>query len=157
MGGRLMPYDIIFGSNRHINSSGIIIINGKELLKIEPVSYRNSTRPLITVEIRDKNGTLLGKIYRSTSFVAHHKDYEPIMETDKGQTQRLALKRKSDGKLMFDLKFHSANTVEVNGIFYLEGLGFPIIATPNHLDINGSIISESIFRRNKKDIVINAP
>lgn len=37
---------------------------------------------------------------------------------------------------MFDLKFNGPNEVEVNGVFYVEGLNFPIIATPEYLDIN---------------------
>ncbi len=35
----------------------------------------SALKPLITVEIRDKNNELLGKVWKSTSFVHWHKDY----------------------------------------------------------------------------------
>jgi len=147
-----MSYNIIFGSNLFAGSSGLITIKGKELFKIEPISYKGSTKPLITVEIRDKEGVLLGKVYRSTSFVHYHQDYEPIIETKEGDVTRLALRKKSDGRLVFDLKFRSPNLLEINGVFHAKGIDYPIIATPKYLDLNTNKFMNSEFYLDGKGI-----
>lgn len=136
MGQSRSSINIVLGSNHFIGTSGLIQIKGKELFRIDLISYRDTFKPLITVEIRDENNTLLGKAYRSTSFVHCHPDYEAIIETEEGQTKRLALKRRADGVVVFDLKFTAPNEVEINGIFYAENIDYPIIATSEYLDIN---------------------
>lgn len=147
-----MAYDIILGSNHHLDSSGIIKVRGKELFKIETAMVQDKLKPLVTVEIRDENGILLGKVYRSTSFVHHHPDYEPIIETEEGITKRLALKKR-DGEYVFDLKFHDLNRLELNGVFHIQGV--KIVATPNGLRLpRGNIIANSTFKCNKNDIKI---
>lgn len=125
--------NITFGSNRFLNTNGVISIKGKELFKME---LGDNLRPLITVEIRDQNGELLGKVWKSTSFVHWHKDYEPIYEYENGTLKRLALKRKEDNEDIFELIFHAPNDVEINGVFYVKGLSYPIIATRKYLDLN---------------------
>ena len=56
---------------------------------------------MITVEIRDRNGTLLGKLWKSTSFVHRHPDYQPKYLEQKGELKKLALRRKIDGLTIF--------------------------------------------------------
>ena len=123
---------ITLGSNRFIGTSGLISVKGKELFKIDT----SGTKPLITVEIRDRDGTLLGKLWKSTSFVYWHENYEPEYEREKGEVNKISLKGKSDGKTIFELVFKSPNDIEINGIFYVQGIPFPIIATPQYLDLN---------------------
>jgi hypothetical protein len=60
------PINITFGSNRFIGTNGVISIKGKELFKME---LADDLRPLITIEIRNQNDELLGKVWKSTSFV----------------------------------------------------------------------------------------
>lgn len=127
------PINITFGSNRFLNTNGVISVKGKELFKME---LGDNSRPLITVEIRDQNGELLGKVWKSTSFVHCHEDYEPIYEHENNALKRLALKRKSDNTDIFELVFHAPNDVEINGIFHVKGLSYPIIATREYLDLN---------------------
>lgn len=58
----------------------------------------------------------------------------------------MTLIQKSDGNQIFELKYLRVNEIEVNGVFYLPGLTFPIIATPTQLDVgNGNTISNSNF------------
>jgi hypothetical protein len=127
------PINITFGSNRFLNTNGVITIRGKELFKME---LGDNSRPLITVEIRDQSGILLGKVWKSTSFVHCHEDYEPIYEYEDHTLKRLALKRRSDNTDIFELLFHTPNDVEINGIFHVRELGYPIIATREYLDLN---------------------
>jgi hypothetical protein len=127
------PINIIFGSNRFIGTNGIISVKGKELFRME---LADDLRPLITVEIRDKNDVLLGKVWKSTSFVHSNEDYEPILERQNNTLKRLALKRKSDSEEIFEIVFHAPDEVEINGTFYVKGLNFPIIATKAFLDLN---------------------
>jgi len=127
------PINITFGSNRFLKTNGVISIKGKELFKIE---LGDNLRPLITVEIRDQKGELLGKVWKSTSFVHWHKDYDPEYEYENNTLKRLALKRRIDNKIVFELIFHAPDDVEINGIFYVKGLSFPIIATRGYLDLN---------------------
>ena len=75
---------ITLGSNRFIGTSGLISVKGKELFKIDT----SGTKPLISVEIRDRKGTLLGKLWKSTSFVHWHKGYEPEYEEVKGEVKK---------------------------------------------------------------------
>lgn len=127
------PINITFGSNRFIDTNGIISVKGKELVKMQ---LADNLQPLITVEVRDQNGELLGKVWKSTSFVYWHKDYEPVYQREGNTLKRLALKRKSDNEDIFEVVFHAPNDVEINGTFYVKGLNFPIIATKAFLDLN---------------------
>jgi len=145
------PIDIIFGSNRFIETNGIIAVRGKELLKIE---LGDNGRPLITVEIRDKNGNLLGKVWKSTSFVHWHKDYEPQYEYEDHAIRRLALKSKIDGKIVFEIIFHKPNVAEINGTFYVKGINFPIIATRDYLDLNTNKFIRNTIVKTRKGIEI---
>jgi hypothetical protein len=114
----------------------VIQVKEKQLLKIEIVPYRRTFKPLITAEIHNQAGVLVGKVYRSSSFVYVHPDYAQDIKTKGGEIDRLTLRRLRDSREVFDLKFNGPNEVEVNGVFYVEGLNFPIIATPEYLDIN---------------------
>jgi len=127
------PINITFGSNRFLNTNGVISVKGKELFKMELAS---DGRPLITVEIRDQNGVLLGKVWKSTSFVYWDKSCEPIYEHDNNTLKRLALVDKQNRRVVFELIFHAPNDLEINGTFYVKGLNFPIIATSGYLDLN---------------------
>ena len=127
------PINITLGSNRFIETNGIISAKGKELFKME---LAGDMRPLITVEIRNQKDELLGKVWKSTSFVHSHQDYEPIYERENNTLKRLALRRKSDNEVVFEIIFHAHNDVEINGTFYVKGLNFPIIATREFLDLN---------------------
>ena len=127
------PINITLGSNRFIETNGIISVKGKEFFKME---LAGDMRPLITVEIRNQKDELLGKVWKSTSFVHSHQDYEPIYERENNTLKRLALRRKSDNQDIFEIVFHAPNDVEINGVFYVRGLDFPIIATSQYLDLN---------------------
>jgi len=145
------PINITFGSNRFLKTNGVISIKGKDLFKMD---LGDDLKPLITVEIRDQNGELLGKVWKSTSFVHWHKDYEPKYESENNTLKRLALKRKSDNNIVFELIFHAPNDVEINGIFYVKGLKFPIIATRDYLDLNTNKFTRCTISKPNKGIVI---
>ena len=46
------------------------------------------------------------------------------------------MKRKTDNVEIFELALHTPTDAEINGIFYVKGLNFPIIATKSFLDLN---------------------
>jgi len=146
------PINIIFGSNRFIGTNGIISVKRKELFRME---LADDLRPLITVEIRDKNDVLLGKVWKSTSFVHTHEDYEPIYERKDNILKRLALKRKSDNEEIFEIVFHSPDEVEINGTFHVKGLNFPIIATKAFLDLNTNKFIRNTIVKGNTGIVID--
>ena len=146
------PINIVFGSNRFIGTNGLISVKGKELVKIE---LADDLRPLITVEVRDKNDELLGKVWKSTSFVAWHNDYEPIYEREGSNIKRLALKRKSDNVEVFELALHTPTDIEINGVFYVKGLNFPIIATKAFLDLNTNKFSKCTVAKRGTGIIID--
>jgi len=146
------PINITFGSNRFIGTNGIISVKGKELFRME---LADDLRPLITVEIRDENDVLLGKVWKSTSFVHSHKDYEPIHERQNNTLKRLALKRKSDNEEIFEIVFHAPDEVEINGTFHVKGLNFPIIATKAFLDLNTNKFSKCTKVKGNTGIVID--
>jgi hypothetical protein len=127
------PITITFGNNRFINTNGVISVKGKEVLKIE---LGDDLQPAITVEIRDQEHKFVGRISKSTSFVYLHKDYEPRYEREGDLLKRIALTRKNSDEVVFEIIFHSSTEIEINGIFYVEGLNFPIIATKEYLDLN---------------------
>lgn len=146
------PINITLGSNRFIGTNGLISVKGKEIFKI---GLSSDLRPLITVEIRDQNNELLGKVWKSTSFVHWHKDYKPIYERDNNTLKRLALKRKTDDTCVFELIFHARDDVEVNGIFYVQGLSFPIIATRDYLDLNTNKFIRNTIVKKSTGIIID--
>ena len=145
------PINITFGSNRFLNTNGVISIKGRELFKME---LGDNLRALITVEIRDQNDELLGKVWKSTSFVHWHKDYDPEYEYENNTLKRLSLKRKSDNHIVFELIFHAPNDVEINGIFYVKGLHYPIIATGDYLDLNTNKFIHNTISKSNTGIVI---
>lgn len=144
--------NITFGSNRFIGTNGIISVKGKELVKME---LADNLQPLITIEVRDEKGDLLGKVWKSTSFVYWHKDYEPVYQRQGNTLKRLALKRKSDNVDIFEIVFHAPDDVEVNGTFHVKGLNFPIIATKAFLDLNTNKFSRCTIVKSNTGIVLD--
>ena len=142
---------ITFGSNRFIDTNGIIAFKGKEFLKYELRS--SDLQPMITVEIRDSNGNLLGKIWKSTSFVTlPHPDLEEKIERVGTDVKRISLTRKSDGAVFFELNIRKPTDVEINGIFHIKGFAHPIIATKDYLKIGGITLSHNTKARGGQGI-----
>lgn len=123
----------------------------KDLFKVE---LRSDLQPMITVEIRDNNNELLGKAYRSTSFVYCHPDYEEIVQAKGAEVIRLALKRKKDDSLIFELIKRNGNEVEINGVFHIKGFPHPIIATKNFTKIGGLTLSQNTMVGGGKGIIL---
>ena len=148
-----VPINITFGSNRFLNTNGVISVRGKELFKIK---IGNDGSALINVEIRDRNNVLIGKVWKSSKFVHVHQDYEVTYERENGTLKRLALRRKSDNADIFEFTINAPNDIEINGIFYVEELNFPIIATRQYLDLNTNRFSHcSVSKRNTGIILDN--
>ena len=142
---------IIFGSNWFIDTNGIVTFVDaenrikKELVKIE---LRDDSQPMLTVEVRDAENKLVGKAYRSTSFVGIDPEYETITERNGSDIKKMVLKNKKTNKEVFELVNHGSRTekmngkevinyiVEINGVFYIKGCPYPIEATSRYLDIN---------------------
>ena len=148
-------YNIVFGSNRFVGTNGIIQVHGKELLKIDTISFGVTFKPLFSVEVRDSKNTLLGKLYKSTSFVHVDPDYEVETISELGYPRRLALKGKKDGKYVFELNYKQPNEVEINGVFYVKDLSYPIIATKDYLDINTNKFIRNTIIKNGSGIIID--
>ncbi len=148
----IRPVTIIFGSNRFIGTNGIISVKGKQLFKID---WSNAQRPLITVDIRNKKNELLGKVWKSTSFVHHHEDYEPVYETEGSTVKRLSLRNKISCDIVFDLVFLPNNSLDITGVFYVKELPFPIIATHEYLDLNTNRFSRNTIMKNGTGILID--
>jgi len=151
--------NITFGSNKFINTNGIIVykaLNGKdrELLKYE---LRDSdSKPLIEVEIRDRLGILVGKVHKSTSFVYVDPMYESEEIREGSEVKKLVLRRKKDYHKMFELIVHSPDDIEVNGIFYIEGSPYPIIANSDGLTVGrGNTIAHCVFQNCGKGIYLS--
>ena len=137
---------ITFGSNRFINTNGIISFrdNGKdkELFRYELRS--SDSKPMIDVEIRNRTNELLGKVWKSASFVHVHNDYDGKEEHEGSEIKRMSLIRKSDNVTMFELIVHKPTNIEVNGHFHIKGYQYPIIATKDSLTIGlGNILSHN--------------
>jgi hypothetical protein len=147
---------ITFGSNRFIGTNGIITFRDdgkdKDLFKYELRS--SDSKPLIDVEIRDNNGELLGKVWKSTSFVHCHKDYEGKEEREGSDIKRMALIRKKDNTTVFELIVHKPTDIEVNGIFHIEGYQYPIIATKDGLKIGGILFAHNTKISRGKGIIL---
>jgi hypothetical protein len=149
---------VIFGSNQFIETNGIVTFVDsaknlrKELFKIE---LRDDLQPMITVDIRNSNYHLLGKAYRSTSFVAVDPDYEDITQRQGSDIKSMVLLKKDTKQIVFELYNRGSVTisqnnkevvntiVEINGVFYMEGYPFKIEATRNYLDINTNRLSNN--------------
>jgi hypothetical protein len=92
---------ILFGSNWFIDTNGVVTFVDesknirKDLFKIE---LRADNKPMISVEVRDTNNQLLGRVHRSTSFVTVHPDYESSSELSGSDVKRLLLKNKQTNK-----------------------------------------------------------
>jgi hypothetical protein len=112
-------------------------------------------KPLFSVEIRDSQNKLLGKLYKSTSFVYVDPDYEAEIITEYGYPRRLALKEKINDKYIFELNYKQPNEVEINGVFYVKDLSYPIIATKDYLDINTNKFIRNTIIKNGSGIIID--
>jgi hypothetical protein len=145
------PITITFGSNRFINTNGVISVRGKELLKIE---LGDDLQPSITVEIRDQEHKFVGRVSKSTSFAYLRKNYEPRYEREGDFLKRIALIRKSSDEVVFEITFHSSTEVEINGIFFVEGVSFPIIATKEYLDLNTKKFTHCTIVKDNRGIEI---
>ena len=152
MSGVFVPIKITFGSNRFLNTTGVISVRGKELFKMK---IGNDGRALINVEIRDRKNVLLGKVWKSSKFVHTHQDYEAVYERENGKLKRIALRRKADNTYIFELIFNASNDIEINGIFYVEELNFPIIATRQYLDLNTNRFSRNTISKQNTGIVVD--
>jgi hypothetical protein len=142
---------MIFGSNWFIDTNGIVTFSDpakkirKDLFRIE---LRGDGQPMVTVEVRDAQNHLLGKAYRSTSFVTVNAVYETSTEQSGADVKRMVLQNRETKEKVFELINHGTEKkqiqgkeiinyiVEINGIFHIEGCPFPIIATKQYLDIN---------------------
>ena len=144
---------ITFGSNRFIDSNGIIAFKNKELFKYELRS--SDLQPMITVEIRDSNEELLGKVWKSSSFVHCHKDYEAKEEREGNSVKRMSLIRKSDNATIFELNIRNPNDIEISGVFHVKGFPHPIIATKDFLKIGGITLSHNTIVRSGKGIMLS--
>jgi hypothetical protein len=148
--------NITLGSNQFIDTNGIIVYvkNGKEkeLLKYE--LRETDLKPLLDVEIRDAQGRLLGKVHKSTSFVFTHPDFETVEERNGNEITRLALNRKADKAVFFELIVHEPTSIEINGLFHVGKL--PIIANKDGLRIgNGMTLSRCAFKNCGKGIMLS--
>jgi hypothetical protein len=141
---------IIFGGNKFIETNGLVTFvdeaNGirKELFKVE---LRDDMHPMITVEIRDASDGLIGKAYKSTSFVAVNPDYEPITERNESEIKRMALKKKDSGFEVFEMvnkgiskisvnnKLVDNYTVEINGTFHVKGVSMLVRASKDKVQV----------------------
>ena len=144
--------NIILGSNRFVGTNGLISYRGKEFFKIE---LSSDLKPLITVEVRDSGGKLLGKVWKSTSFVHSDKDYEANTDREGSEIKRLTLKNKETGQVVLEIIIYDNQNVEINGIFFLSGLKFPIIATKQYLDINTNKFIKNTFMKNGSGITLD--
>jgi hypothetical protein len=142
---------VLFGSNWLIDTNGIVTFEDKskkiikELFRVE---LRADNQPMVTVEVRDEKDTLLGKVYRSTSFVSVNPDYETATEMDGSNVKRMELRNKKTKKLFFELINQGSRiiktkndevteyTIEINGLFHIKGCPFVIEANRHYLDIN---------------------
>jgi hypothetical protein len=148
--------NITIGSNQFIDTNGIIVYvkdgKEKELFKYELRSL--DSKPLVDVEIRDEDGKLLGKVHKSTSFVFTHPDFEAVEERDGKEIKRLALVRKVDKLVFFELIVHKPTNIEINGIFHIGNL--PIVATREGLTIgNGVTLSNGTAKNCGKGIMLS--
>jgi hypothetical protein len=151
--------NITFGSNKFIDTNGIIVYkapNGKdkELLKYE--LRESDSKPLLEIEIRDNVGTLIGKVHKSTSFVYVDPMYESEETREGSEVKKLVLRRRKDYRKIFELIVHSPNDIEVNGIFYVEGNPYPIIATSESLTVGrGNTISHCTMQNCGRGIYLS--
>jgi len=142
-------YRVTFGSNTHMNSNGILKVKGSELLKLERGS---DDQLLVTTEVRDNKGVLLGKIWRN-SFAFVHPNYEGKVESKGGSLRRIVLTKKSDKTTVFEADIKGRSEIEVNGIFNIGSRN--IVATKEYLDTGVIRISNSTFSCNGTNIDIS--
>ena len=149
--------NLIFGSNLLIGTDiPIIFREGGEDTELLRYSLRTSdSKPLMDVEIRDSAGELLGKVWKSTSFVVVHKDYEEKTEYEGSEVKKLMLEKKTDKSLVFELIFHTPNNVEVNGIFHIKGYPHSIIATKDCLTIGGLSFSHNTIHKRGMGLILS--
>ncbi len=154
-----MYVNITFGSNRFINTNGIIVYKtpsgkDKELLKYE---LRDSDAKLMfDVEIRDNALTLVGKVHKSTSFVYVDFMYDSEEVREEAEVKKLILRRRKDNRKVFELMVHSPDNIEVNGMFYVEGSPYPIVAHSNGLTVGrGNRISQCTFENCGRGIYLS--
>lgn len=146
---RARTFNITLGSNVHKNSGGIIRVRGEEMLKLE---RGGDNALLVTTEIRDENGRLLGKIVHN-SFVHVDPEYDGKGEFERGQLKHLFLRRKSDGTQLFWLEVRDADTMVVNGVFWVKGV--KLEARSDKLILpRGNVLSNCTFVNSGTDILI---
>ncbi len=147
---------VLFGSNRLIGVDVPIVFrdNGKDKQLFKYELRASDSKPMIDVEIRDDKNDLLGKVYKSTSFVHIHKDYEGKEEREGNDIKKMTLTRKSDNAKIFELIFHKPTEVEVNGVFHIEGYPHAIVATKDALSIGGVEFSCNTIVRKGTAIVL---
>src|ERR1035437_1164016 len=150
-------YNVRFGSNNFINTDGVIAFDDNGKLK-QPLKYEidSTSKPLVTVEVRDSNNTLLGKVYKATSFVVVHPDYDAKVVRQGSDVKAMSLIRKNDGAVMFELLIHAPNNIEINGVFYIEGYSYAITASRSGLVVRrGNTISGFTIAKNGTGIVLS--
>ena len=93
-------------------------------------------------------------MHKSTSFVFVHPDFDTVEEDDGSEIKRLALIRKADKLVFFELIAHEPEKIEVNGIFYIGKL--PIVANREGLTIgNGIKLSRCTMKNCGKGIMLS--
>jgi hypothetical protein len=151
-------FNITIGNNEWVHTNGCIVYQGengkdKELLKYELTADK---KPLLTVEIRDADGNLLGKVNKSTAFTDVDPQFE-AKQTLKGNTLfKLALRRKKDKKKYFEIIIFSPTDIAINGIFHLKEMPYPVIVNSKGITIGqGALISHCIFENHGNAVYIS--
>jgi hypothetical protein len=150
-------FNIIIGNNKWVNTDGRIVYkddNGKdkELLKYE---LSADSKPLVTVEIRDIDGKLLGKIDKSTTFTNIDPKFEAEESHNANALSKIVLRRKEDKKIYFELTVHSLTDFEINGVFHVKEIPYTIVVDGKGITMgHGALISECTFENHGNAVFI---
>jgi len=130
--------ELNIGSNIIRNTSGVLNVQGKEQIGLE--IGKIDKQLLLTMEIYDSNGQLIGKLVRNAWV---HNDNDRFIVTT--HPTSLKLIDKQTGGIIVEAKVTDKGNIEIpQGIFYTHR-GHMLEITPQYWRIMGITMSGNIF------------
>ena len=129
--------ELVIGSNRLINASGVIVVMGKEQVHLE---RGRDDQLLLTMDLYDAEGTHIAKLRRN-AWAFHGEDYDITTHPSS-----LSVVHRASGTLVAEAQVLGRDQLLVPKADFYAATGDHILVTPEALKVGGLTMSHNEFR-----------
>lgn len=128
--------ELIIGSNRLVNASGVIVVQGREQVSLE---LGSDDQLLLTMDLYDDQGVHIAKLRRN-AWAFHGEDYDVTTHPSS-----LQLVHRATETLVAEAQVLDKDRVEVPNADFFAVTGDRIVVTPDALRVAGITMSSNVF------------